>query len=155
IDSLLKEKERYPPPAAFRKAAVARDDSFRLDAAKDPEAFWARMAKDLAWMAPWSKVLEWDPPFAKWFVGGKLNMASNCLDRHLAGPRRNKAALVWVGESGERRVLTYHDLWCEVNRFANVLKCLGVMRGARVTVYMPVTSALSVVVLPFCRIGAV
>src|SRR5256885_7651529 len=90
---------------------MARDDSFRVDAAKDPEAFWARMAKELAWIAPWSRVLEWDPPFAKWFVGGKLNMSANCLDRHLSGPRRNKAAIVWEGEPGERRVLTYHDLW--------------------------------------------
>src|SRR3989442_10172829 len=155
IDSLLKEKEQYPPSAAFRKAAVLRNDSFRLDAAKDPEAFWARMAKELAWIAPWSRVLEWDPPFAKWFVGGKLNMSANCLDRHLSGPRRNKAAIVWEGEPGERRVLTYHDLWREVNRFANVLRGLGVKRGDRVTIYMPMIPELPVALLACARIGAV
>ncbi|TMA00280.1 MAG: acetate--CoA ligase, partial [Methanobacteriota archaeon] len=155
IDSLLKEKEQHRPSAAFRKAALLRDDSFRLEAAKDPEAFWARMAKGLAWMAPWSKVLEWDPPFAKWFVGGKLNMSANCLDRHLKGARRNKAALVWEGEPGERRVLTYHDLWREVNRFANVLKGLGVKRGDRVTIYMPMIPELPVALLACARIGAV
>src|SRR5437879_4336484 len=113
------------------------------------------MAKNLAWMAPWSKVLEWDPPFAKWFVGGKLNMSSNCLDRHLKGPRRNKAAIVWEGEPGERRVLTYHDLWREVNRFANALKGLGVERGDRVTIYMPMIPELPVALLACARIGAV
>src|SRR5437016_4712572 len=113
------------------------------------------MAKGLAWMAPWSKVLEWDPPFAKWFVGGKLNMSANCLDRHLKGARRNKAALVWEGEPGERRVLTYHDLWREVNRFANVLKGLGVKRGDRVTIYMPMIPELPVALLACSRIGAV
>src|SRR3989454_3129569 len=155
IDSLLKEKERYPPSAAFRKTAVTTDDSFRLDAVKDPEAFWARMAKDFAWTAPWSKVLDWDPPFAKWFVGGKLNMSANCLDRHLAGMQRNKAAIVWEGEPGERRVLTYHDLWRQVNRFANVLKGLGVKRGDRVTIYMPMIPELPVALLACARIGAV
>src|SRR5207244_9194623 len=127
---LLKAKEQYPPWEALREAAVVRDDSFRLDAAKDPEAFWARMAKDLAWMAPWSKVLEWDPPFAKWFVGGKLNMSANCLDRHLAGARRKKAALVWEGATGQRRVLTYHDLWRELKRLATIVKRLGVITVA-------------------------
>src|SRR5436190_1948683 len=155
IGSLLKEKEQHRPSAAFRKAALLRDVAFRLEAAKDPEAFWARMAKGLAWMAPWSKVLEWDPPFAKWFVGGKLNMSANCLDRHLKGARRNKAALVWEGEPGERRVLTYHDLWREVKRFANVLKGLGVKRGDRVTIYMPMIPELPVALLACARIGAV
>ena len=155
IDSLLKEKERYPPSAAFRKKAVVKDDAFRLDAAKDPEAFWARMAKELAWIAPWSKVLEWNLPFAKWFVGGKLNVSANCLDRHLSGARRNKAAIVWEGEPGERRVLTYHDLWREVNRFANVLKGLGVKKGDRVTIYLPMIPELPVALLACARIGAV
>src|SRR5213594_124133 len=155
IDSLLKEKEQYPPSAAFRKKAVVKDDAFRLDAAKDPEAFWARMAKELAWIAPWSKVLEWNLPFAKWFVGGKLNVSANCLDRHLSGARRNKAAIVWEGEPGERRVLTYHDLWREVNRFANVLKGLGVKKGDRVTIYLPMIPELPVALLACARIGAV
>src|SRR2546427_13163457 len=155
IDSLLKEKEQYPPSAAFRNKAVVKDDAFRLDAAKDPESFWARMAKVLAWLAPWSKVLEWNLPFAKWFVGGKLNVSANCLARHLWGARRNKAAIVWEGEPGERRVLTYHDLWREVNRFANVLKGLGVKKGDRVTIYLPMIPELPVALLACARIGAV
>jgi acetyl-CoA synthetase len=155
IDSLLKEKEQYPPPGPFRKAALVKDDSLRKDAAKDPEAFWARIAKDFVWVRPWTKVLEWDLPFAKWFVGGQLNVSANCLDRHLAGPRRNKAAIVWEGEPGDRRVLTYHDLWREVNRFANVLKGLGVKKGDRVTIYMPMVPELPVALLACARIGAV
>src|SRR6267378_3961151 len=143
---------RLLPDRFFRKKAVVKEDSFRLDAAKDPEGFWARMAKELAWIAPWSKVLEWSPPFAKWFVGGKLNVSANCLDRHLAGSRRNKAAIVWEGEPGERRVLTYHDLWREVNRFANVLKGLGVKRGDRVTIYLPMIPELPVALLACTRI---
>src|SRR5438093_4868463 len=106
-------------------------------------------------MAAWSKVLEWNPPFARWFVGGKLNVSVNCLDRHVAGPRRNKAAIVWEGEPGERRVLTYHDLWRDVSRFANVLKGLGVKRGDRVTIYMPMIPELPVALLACARIGAV
>src|SRR5256884_3988369 len=155
MDSLLKGKEQYPPPAGFRKDAAVRDDSFRVDAGKEPEAFWARMAATLEWIAPWSKVLDWDPPFAKWFVGGRLNVSANCLDRHLGGPRRNKAAIVWEGEPGERRVLTYHDRWRDVNRFANVLKGLGVKRGDRVTIYMPMIPELPIALLACARIGAV
>src|SRR5437879_6686355 len=113
------------------------------------------MAKELAWLAPWSKVLEWNLPFCKWFVGGELNVAANCRDRHLSGARRNKAAIVWEGEPGERRVLTYHDLWREVNRFANVLKGLGVKKGDRVTIYLPMIPELPVALLACARIGAV
>jgi len=155
IDSLLKEKEQYPPSAAFRKGALLKDDSFHRAAARDPEAFWARMAKDLTWIAPWSKVLDWKPPFAKWFVGGRINVSANCLDRHALGPRRNKAALIWEGEPGDRRVLTYHDLWREVSRFANVLKGLDVKRGDRVTIYMPMIPELAIAMLACARIGAV
>ena len=93
IDSLLREKEKYRPSAAFRKTALVRDDSLYEGAAKDPEAFWARMAKELDWITPWSKVLEWKPPFAKWFLGGTINVSANCLDRHADGARRNKAAI--------------------------------------------------------------
>jgi acetyl-CoA synthetase len=155
IDSLLREKEQYPPSATFRNNAAVKDDSFRLDAAKDSEAFWGRMAKELQWIAPWSKVLEWNLPFAKWFVGGKINVSANCLDRQLSGPRRNKAAIVWEGEPGDRRVMTYHDLWRDVNRFANVLKGLGVKKGDRVTIYMPMIPELPVALLACARIGAV
>src|SRR5881409_1794356 len=154
IDSLLKAREQYPPSAAFRKSGHLKDDTFRQDAAKDPGAFWSRMAKELDWIAPWSKVLEWNPPFAKWFLDGKLNVSANCLDRHLAGPRRNKAALVWEGEPGERRVLTYHALHREVCRFANVLKGLGVRAGDRVGIYLPMVPEAAIAMLACARIGA-
>src|SRR5688572_21855541 len=155
IDSLLKEREQYVPSATFRERALLRDDSLYAEAGKDPEAFWGRRAQELDWISPWSKVLEWTPPFAKWFVGGKLNVSANCLDRHVKGPRRNKAALVWEGEPGERRVLTYHDIWREVGRFANVLKDLDVRRGDRVTIYMPMIPELPIAMLACARIGAV
>src|SRR5207245_2681409 len=154
IDSLLKEREQYPPSAAFRKSTHLKNDTFRQDAAKDPGAFWSRMAKELEWIAPWSKVLEWNPPFAKWFLDGKLNVSANCLDRHLAGPRRNKAALVWEGEPGERRVLTYHALHREVCRFANVLKGLGVRAGDRVGIYLPMIPEAAIAMRACARLGA-
>src|SRR2546426_12405338 len=155
IDSLLKEREQYPPSAAFRKSAHLKNDTFRQGAAKDPGAFWSRMAKELDWIAPWSKVLEWNPPFAKWFLDGKLNVSANCLASHLAVPRRNKTALVWEGEPGERRVLTYHDMWREVSPVANVLKGLGVKRGGRGTIYMPMIPELPIAMLACAPLGAV
>src|SRR3989442_602125 len=155
IDSLLKEREQYPPSAAFRKSTDLKTDTFRQHAAKDPGAFWSRMAKELDWIAPWSKVLEWNPPFAKWFLDGKLNVSANCLDRHLAGPRRNKAALVWEGEPGERRAQTSHGLWCEGRRFGNGHKGLGVKRGDRGVIYMPMIPELPIALLACARVGAV
>ena len=155
IDSLLREKEEYPPSESFRRAAVVRDEAVYREAEADPEGFWAARARDLAWSKPWTKVLEWTPPFARWFVGGRLNVSENCVDRHVRTHRRNKAALVWEGEPGDRRVLTYHDLWRDVNRFANVLKGLGVKRGDRVTIYMPMIPELPVAMLACARIGAV
>jgi acetyl-CoA synthetase len=155
IDSLLREHEEYPPPEPFRRAAHARDDSIYERAAKDPDAFWAEQAEALRWSKKWDRVLDWNPPFARWFVGGRLNVSDNCLDRHVLSHRRNKAALVWEGEPGERRVLTYHALWREVNRFANVLKGLGVRRGDSVTIYMPMVPELPVAMLACARIGAV
>ena len=134
IDSLLREKEQYPPLKSFRKDAWIRDDKLMREAAKDPEGFWADRAKEFTWIKKWSKVLEWKEPFARWFVGGRINVSENCLDRHLESPRRNKAAIVWEGEPGDQRVLTYHMVWREVNKFANVLKGLGVKRGDRVTI---------------------
>ncbi len=155
IDSLLKEKEQYPVSRSFQEAARIRDDSLYEEAAKDSQAFWGRMAGELEWITPWSKVLDWKPPFARWFVNGTLNASANCLDRHVRGPRRNQAAIIWEGEPGERRVLTYHDLWRDVNRFANVLKGLGVKRGDRVTLYMPMIPELPTAMLACARIGAV
>ena len=155
IDSLLREKEQYPPPKSFRKDAWIRDDKLMREAAKDPEGFWADRAKEFTWIKKWSKVLEWKEPFARWFVGGRINVSQNCLDRHLESPRRNKAAIVWEGEPGDQRVLTYHMVWREVNKFANVLKGLGVKRGDRVTIYMPMVPELPIAMLACARIGAI
>jgi len=155
IDSLLKEREQYPPPASFRGGAWVRDEQFARDAAKDPERFWSERAKEFDWSRTWSKLLEWKPPFARWFVGGTINVSQNCVDRHARSARRNKAAIIWEGEPGEKRVLTYAMLSREVNRFANVLKALDVERGDRVTIYMPMIPELPIAMLACARIGAI
>ncbi len=155
IDNLLRENERHPPPEWFRRHASWRDDRVYVEAAEDPDAFWAKQAEQLHWFRRWDRVLDWDPPFARWFVGGKINASYNCLDRHVQSPRRHKAALVWEGEPRETRTLTYDQLWREVMRFANVLKGLGVKRGDRVTIYMPMIPELPIAVLACARIGAI
>jgi acetyl-CoA synthetase len=155
IDALLREDRVFEPPPAFRDQANVRDASVYEEADRDPEAFWARFASELEWMAPWSRVLEWDPPHARWFVGGKLNVSVNCLDRHVRTARRNKAAIVWEGEPGDRRTITYWELHREVNRFANALKGLGVRRGDRVAIYMPMVPELPVAMLACARLGAI
>ena len=155
IDALLEEKRTYQPSPDFRDKALIRDESIYAEAAKDPEAFWAKVAGELDWFVAWNRVLEWNVPDAKWFVGGKLNVSYNCLDRHIKGPRRNKAALIWVGEPGDRRTLTYWDLYREVNKFANVLKLLGVAKGDRVAIYMPMIPETAIAMLACSRIGAV
>nr|MBA2626818.1 AMP-binding protein [Gemmatimonadales bacterium] len=154
IDTLLSEQRRFPPPADFAAAAQAQAAIY-AEAARDREAFWARQAGALDWIRPWSQVLDWQPPHARWFVGGQLNVAANCLDRHLPGPRRNKAAIIWEGEPGDRRVLTYWDLAREVNRCANALKSLGVRKGDRVAIYLPLIPEAAVAMLACARIGAV
>jgi len=121
-----------PETATF---ANYNDPEVYARAAADPEAFWAAAADRLDWIQKWDTVLEWNHPHAKWFVGGKLNVAANCLDRHLTGARRNKAAIIWEGEPGDTRVLTYWDLHREVSKFSNVLTDLGVKKGDRVTIY--------------------
>ena len=155
IDALLHEERRFPPPASFRAKAHVADESMHREADRDHEAFWARMAGELDWSAPWSKVLEWNPPHARWFTEGKLNVSVNCLDRHVKTARRNKAAFIWEGEPGDRRTLTYWDLYREVNRFANVLKKLGVGKGDRVAIYLPMIPELPISMLACARIGAV
>ena len=159
ITSTLKETRSFPPSAEFAAAAhvknLAEYEALYARAEADPEAFWAEEAKSLAWMKPFSQALEWKEPHAKWFLGGKLNVSANCIDRHLAGPRKNKAAIVWEGEPGDSRVLTYQMLHREVCKFANVLKKLGVEVGDRVTIYMPVVPELAVAMLACARIGAV
>ncbi|HZR83276.1 MAG TPA: acetate--CoA ligase [Candidatus Binatia bacterium] len=158
IESVLQERRKFDPPPAFAHEAHVKSfaEYQRLydQAERDPEAFWAEIARSLDWFHPWHQVLEWKAPFAKWFVGGKLNVSHNCLDRHLQTWRRNKAALIWEGEPGDSRVLTYHDLHREVCKAANVLKGLGVEPGDRVGLYMPLVPELAIAMLACTRIGA-
>jgi acetyl-CoA synthetase len=155
IHALLTENRAFPPSEAFRAQANVRDTAVYEQAARDPEAFWASFAAELEWSRPWTQVLEWNPPHAKWFVGGTINASVNCLDRHVRTARRNKAALIWEGEPGDRRTLTYYDLHREVCQFANVLKSLGVTRGDRVAIYLPLIPELAIAMLACARIGAV
>jgi len=155
ISVLLSETRTFPPPSAFQRDATLRDRSLHEAAAADPIHYWSEQARALQWHAPWSKALEWQPPHAQWFVGGKINVSENCLDRHLAGARRNKAAIVWEGEPGDRRTLTYWELAREVRTFANVLKSLGVQKGDRVGIYLPLIPEAAIAMLACARIGAV
>ena len=155
IDNLLNEGRVFAPSAAWREHAIANDPGVYARAAADPEAFWTSFASELEWIKPWTKVLEWNPPDARWFVGGQLNASVNCLDRHVRSARRNKAALIWEGEPGDRRTLTYFELHRQVCRFANVLKSLGVKKGDRVALYMPLVPELAMAMLACARIGAV
>ena len=154
IDALLTEDRRFPPPPAFQEQANVNAPGVYEEAAKDPEGFWAKFAEELHWFKKWDKVLEWDPPYAKWFQGGKINVSYNCLDRHVATARRNKAALIWEGEPGDRQVYTYWDLYREVCKFANALKSLGLKKGDRVTIYLPMVPELPIAMLACARLGA-
>ena len=158
ITSVLKETRQFAPPAAFAEQAhvksLAEYERLWQRAKDDPEAFWAEQAEGLHWFSRWHKVLEWNEPHVQWFAGGKLNVSYNCLDRHVQGPRKNKAALVWEGEPGDTRVLRYQDLHREVCKFANVLKKLGLKPGDRVTIYMPMVPEAVVSMLACARIGA-
>jgi acetyl-CoA synthetase len=155
IDALLQENRSFSPSDRFREGANISDPSIYERAAADPEGFWSSFASELEWIEPWHTVLEWKAPDAKWFVGGKLNASVNCIDRHVRTAKRNKAALVWEGEPGDRRTLTYWDLYREVSAFANVLKSLGVRRGDRVALYLPLIPELAISMLACARIGAV
>jgi len=154
IEALLQENRTFPPTEEFRKQANIADPGIYEKARKDPEGFWAGFAEEVAWFRKWDRVLDWDPPHAKWFTGGKLNVSYNCIDRHLTSARRNKAALIWEGEPGDWKVYTYWDLYREVCRFANGLKSLGVKKGERVTIYMPMVPELPIAMLACARIGA-
>ncbi|MFY9299579.1 MAG: AMP-binding protein, partial [Candidatus Nitrosotenuis sp.] len=154
LEALLQENRVFPPPEAFHRQANVSDTAVYERAAKDPLKFWADFAGELHWFKRWDRILEWELPDAKWFVGGKTNISFNCLDRHLSGPRRNKTAILWEGEPGDQRRLTYGELHRQVCRFANGLKSLGVKRGDRVTLYMPMVPELAVGMLACARIGA-
>jgi acetyl-CoA synthetase len=163
IESILKEKRVFRPEPGFSRAAnvpgLAAYQKLCKEGERNPERLWARFAREYVhWFSPWRRVLDWKPPFAKWFVGGKTNVSYNCLDRHLEGEhawRRNKAAIIWEGEPGDQRVLTYGDLHREVCKFANVLRGLGVKKGDRVALYMPMIPELPIAMLACARIGAV
>jgi acetyl-CoA synthetase len=159
IESVLHEERVFPPPPEFAAGARVKSleeyEALRREAEESPEGFWARVAgEELHWFKKWETVLKWEPPHAEWFVGGRLNASYNCLDRHLLTWRRNKAAIIWEGEPGEQRTLTYQQLHREVSRFANVLKARGVGRGDRVALYLPLIPELAVAMLACARVGA-
>ncbi|MCL6528776.1 MAG: acetate--CoA ligase [Meiothermus ruber] len=158
IEAVLKEERVFQPSEDFRQAARIRRledyEALYRESLQEPEKFWSRVASELHWFKPWDKVLEWNPPNAKWFIGGQLNLSYNCLDRHLA-TRGNKAAIIFEGEPGDSRILTYQQLHREVSKFANVLKGLGVRKGDRVTIYLPMIPEAAIAMLACVRIGAV
>jgi acetyl-CoA synthetase len=155
IENLQHEERRFPPPAAFSAAAVMADPSVYERADADPEAFWAAAARELlTWETDFHTTLEWDLPFARWFVGGQLNVSVNCLDRHVDAGRGERVAFHWEGEPGDTRTITYAGLLAEVSRCANALRSLGVAKGDRVAVYMPMIPELAVAMLACARIGA-
>ncbi|MCB2154366.1 acetate--CoA ligase [bacterium] len=155
FDDLLHEEREFPPSAEFAANAVVRDESLHRQGEEDYVKFWEEQARELEWFEPWKEVLQWNPPHAKWFVGGKINITHNCLDRHLKSGRRHKAALIWEGEPGEIRTLTYQQLHTEVCKFANAMKGLGVQKGDRVAIYMPMIVEAAVAMLACARIGAI
>lgn len=159
IDSVMREDRLFPPTAEFAKKArigsLAAYDALWKEAAADIEKFWGKLAGELHWFKPFSKVLEWNEPFAKWFVGGQTNVSYNCLDIHLGTPRQNKAALIWEGEPGDVKTFTYLQLHREVCKFANVLKSLGIKPGDVVSIYMPMIPELPIAMLACARVGAV
>ncbi|HEV3417506.1 MAG TPA: acetate--CoA ligase [Pirellulales bacterium] len=159
VDSVMQEARLFPPSAEFsakaRIKSLAEYEALWNEANADIETFWGELASELRWFKPYGKVLEWNEPFAKWFVGGQTNAAYNCLDAHLDGPRRNKAAIIWEGEPGDERTLTYQQLHREVCKFANVLVHQGIHRGDVVSIYMPMIPELAIAMLACARIGAI
>ncbi|HEY3967281.1 MAG TPA: AMP-binding protein, partial [Planctomycetaceae bacterium] len=158
ITSVLQETRTFAPSREFSAAAHIQSEAdyerMWTKGKDDPAGFWGELASQLDWFKKWDKVLEGEMPNTKWFVGGKLNASYNCLDRHLSTWRKNKAAIIWEGEPGDTRVLTYQDLHREVSKFANVLKKLGIKTGDRVTLYMPMIPELAIAMLACARIGA-
>ena len=159
IESILSEERLFPPPSEFAQQAHIKsfsDYQKLYDYAKnEPEKFWAKLAeKELHWFHRWGKTLDWQPPHAKWFVGGKINITYNCLDRHLTTHRKDKIALIWEGEPGDSRTLTYAQLHREVCQMANALKQLGVKKGDLVGIYLPMIPEAAIAMLACARIGA-
>lgn len=156
IETLLKQSRTYQPNAKTKAAAHIQDyETEYKKSIADPEAFWSGVAGELEWFTPWSKVLEWNYPFAKWFVGATCNISYNCLDRHVKAGRKNKVAVIWVGEHDQERVFTYGELYRQVNRCANALKALGLKKGDRVTIYLPKIPEQIIAMLACARIGLI
>jgi acetyl-CoA synthetase len=155
IEDLLTEGRTFPPPEDFQRDALIADPGIYAEADADREAFWARQAEELDWFERWNQVLDWQPPDAQWFVGGRLNVAHNCLDRHVTAGHGEQVAYHWEGEPGDTRTITYSDLLDDVQRAANALRALGVERGDRVAVYLPMIPELPTIMLACARIGAV
>ncbi|HJT38385.1 MAG TPA: AMP-binding protein, partial [Actinomycetota bacterium] len=155
IETLFDERRAFPPPPEFAKTANAASAEIYARAADDPEGFWAEQARLLEWSTPWLTTLEWEPPFAKWFVGGRLNVSVNCLDRHVANGGGDKVAYYFEGEPGDRRTITYAELLAEVGKLGNALRALGIRKGDRVAIYLPMIPELPVAMLACARIGAV
>src|SRR5688500_14359536 len=158
IESVLTETRTFAPSKEVADAAhvksMAEYEQLYRRAAEDPDGFWAEVASELAWAKPWDRVLDWQLPDAKWFVGGRLNASASCLDRHIATWRKNKAALIWEGEPGDSRVLTYGQLHREVCKAANALVELGVRAGDFVAIYMPMIPEAAIAMLACARLGA-
>ncbi|HET7699362.1 MAG TPA: acetate--CoA ligase [Candidatus Limnocylindria bacterium] len=154
LETFSQEDRRFPPPPAFTARANVADPRIYDRAAKDLEGFWAEQAKTLHWRTPFTKVLEWEAPYAKWFLGGQLNISENCLDRHVNAGKGSKVAYHWEGEPGDTRTITYQDLLDETQRCANGLRALGVRKGDRVAIYMPMIPELPAAMLACARIGA-
>jgi acetyl-CoA synthetase len=159
IENVLHELRQFPPPSQFRERARLGDEAayqrMYRESLEEPDAFWGRVARELPWIKPWDQVLDWSQaPFAKWFAGGQLNASAACLDRHLSGPRAGKRAIVWEGEPGDARTLTYAELHAEVCRFANALRERGIQKGDRVAIYLPMIPEAAIAMLACARIGA-
>ncbi len=156
IENLMREERLFPPPPAFTAAATANDPDIYARTATDQgfRDFWAEESKRIDWMEPWTELLDWQLPYAKWFVGGKLNVSVNCLDRHVASGNGDKVAYYWEGEPGDSRTLTYTQLLEETCRMANALRSLGVKKGDKVAIYMPMIPELPIAMLACARIGA-
>lgn len=155
FDDLLQEAREFSASDDFKAKARINDSSLYEAGKADHEGFWASQASELEWFKPWDKVMNWNPPHVRWFEGGKINISHNCLDRHAAGPNRNKAAIIWEGENFEQRTYTYQQLLREVCKFANVLKKLGVGKGDRVVIYLPMIPEAAIAMLACARIGAI
>ena len=155
LDALLQEDRRFRPPATFVDQANINDRDIYESAASDPEGYWSKWAAELDWFEPWQRVLKWSPPNAEWFIGGRINVSYNCLDRHVEAGRGDRTALIWEGEPGDARTFTYAELHREVSRFANVLRSLGIKKGDRVTIYLPMIPEAAIAMLACTRIGAI